>query len=122
MAKNECSSTGEGRHQVITQSGVSSGDMVLVGTDGLHGVAFADTDGDGNVVIDIGGRWYLPVESGATIVVGDAVYCNETGGTLDNDSSHGTFFGFALEAVTTAETGSTICVLVVQCLVTEEAS
>jgi len=120
MAKNQCSSTGEGRHQQVlvancVNATVESGDMVAVGTDGLHGVAFADQV-RGTCVIDTAGRWYLPVESGATIVVGDALYVDITNQTLDNDPSHGDgiFFGFALEAVTTAQTGDVICVLVVQ--------
>lgn len=114
MAKNQCSSTYEGRHQTIELASVNSGDMVLVEDDGLHGVALIDTNAQGNVVIDTLGRWHLVVESGATIAVGDALYLNQTGGTLDNLVTHGTFFGYALEAVTTAQTGDTICVLVVQ--------
>lgn len=114
MAKNEVSSTGEGRHIELVYAGIDSGDMVLAGTDGLHGVAFIDTNDQGNTVIDIGGRWMLPVKSGATIEVWDAVYCNQTGGTLDNDPDHGIFFGYALSGCTNAQTGDRIDVLVVQ--------
>lgn len=114
MSKNEYSSTGEGRHLAVVEAAVDSGDMVLHGDDGLHGVALIDTNAQGIVTIDTGGIWYLPVETGATIAVGDAVYCDATGGTLDNDPEHGTFFGYALEACTTATSGTVIAVLVVQ--------
>ena len=88
----------------------ASGDPVRYGT--LTGVALADEGAGGagatETVVDLGMRiWDLVVDDSATggIAVGDAIFYDDTAtGTpatnLNNDSTNGYFFGFALEAIT----------------------
>lgn len=120
MAKNEVSSTYEGRHLRVAASGVKSGDMVLVGGSGLHGVAFSDATVTG-CTIDTAGVWRLPIEDGEDISIGDALYCDANGGTLSTDPEWGTFFGFGLEGVSNAD-GASIPVLVCQSVVVPQGS
>lgn len=112
--KNQVSSTGEGRHLTVTKRGVQSGDLVWIGTDGLHGVAFIDTDGNGQTVIDTAGVFALPVESGKSFDIGDAVYGSSSAGYVTPDSTTGLFVGWALTEITSAQTGETIHVFLGQ--------
>ena len=112
--KNQVSSTGEGRHLTITKASVRSGDLVWLGTDGLHGVAFIDTDGNGQTVIDTAGVFALPVESGKSFSVGDAVYQSSNTGYVTPESTTGLFVGWALTEITSAKSGETIHVFLGQ--------
>jgi hypothetical protein len=117
MAKNEIN-THYGLHRRFTKASQSSGDPVLIGDQGLHGVCLIDTDADGEVVVDLGpGVVYdIPVKghdgsSGAAVDIGDKVYYTDGEAFLDVDNT-ATFFGYALEAVSSGAT-TTINVFVV---------
>jgi len=112
--KNQVSSTGEGRHLTVTEESVHSGDLVWIGADGLHGVAFADTDANGQVVIDTQGVFMLPVEAGKSFAVGDAVYRSSSPGQVTPETTTGDFVGWALTEITSAKSGETIHVFLGQ--------
>ena len=112
--KNQVSSTGEGRHLTIRAEGVRSGDLVWVGTDGLHGVAFADTDANGQVVIDTAGVFALPVEAGKSFADADAVYRSTQPGQVTPETTTGDFVGWARTEITSAKSGETIHVFLGQ--------
>lgn len=112
--KNQVSSTGEGRHLTVSKAGVQSGDLVWIGEDGLHGVAFIDTDGYGQTVIDTAGVFALPVESGQSFAVGNAVYRSMQAGQVTPSDATGDFVGWALTGITSAQTDETINVFLGQ--------
>ena len=90
----------------------NSGDHVLVGA--IPGVALMDTDTDNETTVDTGGVYALPVtandtaDSGSAISVGAKLYYDDgssglTAGELTPDETNGTFFGYALEAVSSGD-------------------
>ena len=102
----------------LAKASMNSGDPVLIGDQGLHGVCLTDTNADGNVSVDVGLSVYnLSVKghngtSDTAVDVGDKVYLTDGETFLDVDSS-AALFGYALEAVGSGET-KTIKVLVTQ--------
>ena len=89
-------------------SGVESGDKVLVGD--IPGVALTDADSSDKATVDTGGGYELSVTasdttgSNSAISEGQALYWDDGSGSLDAgtltpDNTNGTFFGYALEAV-----------------------
>lgn len=85
----------------------TSGDPVVVGQ--IPGVALTDEgeggNASGNITVDTGGIYTLSVVgSEAAVAVGDIVYYD--GDEINNDSSNGTRFGYALGAVGSGATVS----------------
>jgi predicted RecA/RadA family phage recombinase len=103
----------DGRYLYLSVgSGVESGDAVLVGS--IPGVAQYDADSDDSAVVDTAGVYDLAVtanntsDSGSAISVGQKLYYDDGSGSLDAgeltpDTSNGTFFGYALEAVSSGQ-------------------
>jgi hypothetical protein len=117
MAKNEIN-THYGLHRSFTKATKSSGDPVLIGDQGLHGVCLTDTGADGKAVVDLGpGVVYdIPVKGhngtiDTAVDIGDKVYYTDGEAFLDVDPA-ATFFGYALEAVSSGAT-TTVNVFVV---------
>ena len=96
----------------VAKSAISAGDMVEFGA-ALYGIAMTDTDGDGNVEIDLGfdaSVYTLSVKGedgsgNAAITAGDLVYI-DTDGELNKDSANGKRFGIALQGVSSGATTS----------------
>ena len=85
----------------------SSGDPVVVGQ--IPGVALTDEgeggNASGNITVDTAGIYTLSVVGAAdAIAAGDIVYYD--GDELNDDSSNGTRFGYALGAVGSGATAS----------------
>lgn len=94
-------------------SGVSSGDKVLIGD--IPGVALIDADSNNKATVQTDGVFDLEVHgvndagSNAAVSEGDILYWNDGAGSLDAgdltvDSTSGTRFGYALEAVSGGST------------------
>ena len=101
MAKNYVQ---DGDKLVLSIADVTSGEPVNVGN--IAGVALADTDTDGDVVVKTSGVFSLSVTgndgaAAATIGVGDYVYIDNK--TLNVDSSK-ILFGIALQPVVSGAT------------------
>ncbi len=98
---------------------ITSGDPVLIGTGGLHGVAQIDTDGDGNVEVDVGGSVYdlsvkaVDDDGDSAVAVGDRIFYVAADTPKLSKKKSGTFFGIALEAIIAGST-DTIKVLTQQ--------
>lgn len=89
-----------------------SGEHVLVGD--IPGVALTNTDDNDETTVDTGGVYNLPVtandtaDSGSAISVGDKLYYDDGTSSLDAgeltpDDTNGTFFGYALEDVSSGD-------------------
>lgn len=91
-------------------SSITAGDFLLIGEE-LPGVALTDSDTDNSnaVTVQHNGVFDLEVvgEDGAgnaAIAIGDGIYYD--GGVLNSDDANGTFFGYALETVTSGATAT----------------
>ena len=80
---------------------VDKGDPVLLGDEGIVGVALktasANTD---YVVVQVGGIWNLMTTNTAAMSFGDAVYIHSTSGELSDSPTNGLLFGYLLSAIT----------------------
>jgi hypothetical protein len=99
---------------------VTSGDPVLIGTGGLHGVAQTSSEtGTNKVEVDVGQSVHdLSVKGidgagNSAVAIGDKLYYTAADTPKLNKKVTGTPFGYALEAVTAGAT-DTINVLVIQ--------
>ena len=101
-----------GQYLRVEKSSVNSGDIVVIGN--LKGVAVTDSDAADMVSICTFGVYELEVvanngSEGAAVSIGDKLYYD----TVLNVDESKTFFGIALEAISSGET-ETIKVLLVQ--------
>jgi predicted RecA/RadA family phage recombinase len=115
MAKNKVQ---EGKVLLLAlAAGTKSGAPVVVG--GLHGVALIDADATTNkATVDLTGVYDLSVKAvndagNSAVAEGEAIYYVAGDTPKLSKKSSGTFFGFAVEAITSGST-DTINVLVVQ--------
>jgi len=100
----------------VAAASVSAGDAVLVGNF-LTGIAITDTDGDGNVEIDLGYEASFHTLSvvgadgsgNAAIAIGDFVYVD--GSAVNADDANGVLLGIALGAVASGATTSIVVML-----------
>lgn len=88
-------------------SGSVSGDPVVVGS--LPAVCLTDRDSDGNAECAIEGVFDIAVTGAnnagnVAVAVGDKLY--KDGTEINKDSTNGTEFGIALEAVTSGSTST----------------
>lgn len=81
MAKNEIYRHGDALPWPVP-AGTKSGDFVLLGDQGLFGVAITDRDADGNATVRHEGVWALPVGTTTAADIGDKVYAVAANGTL----------------------------------------
>lgn len=78
MAKNEVYRDGDHLSWPVPE-GTESGDFVLIGDQGLFGVAVTDRDADGNATVWTQGVWALPVTTATAADIGDKVYATTAG-------------------------------------------
>lgn len=89
---------------------IVSGDPVLVGS-GIHGVAQTSYDAAGKAVIDTEGVFDLSVKAvnddgNSAVAIGDRIYYVAADTPKLSKKKSGSFFGIALEVVTTGETAT----------------
>ncbi|MBN1690444.1 MAG: DUF2190 family protein [Dehalococcoidia bacterium] len=106
----------DGINLTVAVAGMKSGDPVIVGDRGLHGVANIDTNSDGNLTIDTQGIYDLSVKgvndaNDVAIAIGDPVYYTAADTPKLNAKTSGLLFGYALETVSSGAT-TTINVLI----------
>ena len=102
----------EGKVLQVAKASTSAGDPVVFGN--IPGVALTDTDGDGNIVMQLRGVFQLAVKGAdgsgnAAIAAGDIVYLDSA--EVNADDTNGVRFGYALSAVSSGAT-TTINVLI----------
>lgn len=90
----------------------TTGTPVVLGQ--IPGVALTDEaeggNDSGNITLDRGGIYNVSVvAAGAAVAIGDIVYYD--GGVLNDDSSNGTRWGYALGTVANGGTGTIPCIL-----------
>lgn len=78
MATNEVYRNGDHLSWPVA-SGTASGDFVLIGDQGLFGVAVTDRDSDGRATVWTEGVWALPVSTTTAADIGDKVYATSAG-------------------------------------------
>lgn len=113
MATNIVHEDGDSLYLVATApASPISGDPVLVGQ--LPGVALTDEQADGKTTIKLNGTARLLVKGETTvdaaIAAGDIVYYDAaaTPHKINKDASNGVRYGYALEAVGSGVTASTL--------------
>ena len=104
----------EGKTLSLAISGASADDPVVKGQ--IPGVALTDTDGDGNVTVQLRGVFDLSVKGvdgsgNAAVAIGDIIYFTSGDTPKLNKKTTGVRYGYALEAITSGST-DTIKVLV----------
>lgn len=94
----------EGKVVKVAVASITSGMPVIKGQ--ITGVALADTDADGNVVIQRRGVFDLAVEAkvaagNSAVAIGDILYYDAAETIkINKDVTNGVRFGYALEAIT----------------------
>jgi predicted RecA/RadA family phage recombinase len=106
MAKNMIQK--EGKYISLSIASKLSGDPALVGN--ITGVCLTDTDSAGKVSLDLGPAVYdlsvaaIDGSGNSAVGIGDKLYYVQTDTPKLNKKTTGTFFGYALEAITSGST------------------
>jgi predicted RecA/RadA family phage recombinase len=108
MAKNMVQK--EGKYISLPIASKLSGDPALVGN--ITGVCQTDTGADGNVSLDLGPAVYdlsvaaIDGSGNSAVGIGDKLYYVEGDTPKLSKKTTGTFFGYALKAITSGSTNT----------------